>query len=485
MKHFYSFREIREAELRAMEGGETVSSLMERAGAALAAEVERRSDEKDVLFVCGGGNNGGDGFVAARLLLSRGRETAVLCVAEKFSEACRAAKEAYERAGGEVLGRMCRRRFSVAVDCLYGTGLSRPAEGEDAALVGLINAADLVIACDVPTGLTEGGISLGPTVKADVTVTMGLKQALLLADGADVAGEIVSADIFQPQGGAEVWEDNEIAALFPQRRSHSNKGDYGRAAILAGYGSLGAPFMTVGACLKSGAGYTELWLPQDPGSREMFLLQRTVLAAKYPACIVNPYEGEPFSAKAVAFGMGAGVGDRQRETLERLLSEYRAGTLVLDADALNILGKYGTEALKEWKCPVIVTPHIKEFSRLSGMPTSEILSDPVRSARTFAAEYGVTVVLKNNRTVITDGERTAINLTGAPALAKGGSGDVLSGLIAGSAARGLTPFESAVAGCYLLGRAGELASKEMGDYAPDASDILAYLPKAFPRSETV
>lgn len=489
MKYAFSFTQIREADARALrnlaaqtENGGIMSAnpLMERAGACLAeavyaAMVKQGSD--DVLFVCGGGNNGGDGFIAARILLERGIDARALCMAEKFSPDCLAAKNAFK---GEILSRMPRKRYAVVADCLFGTGLNRPPEGENAALIDFINGMGAyVVACDVPSGLGAGGIIQGKAVSADETVCMGLlKQELLLSDGPDCAGKISVADIgIRAEGGAELFEAEDIAALLPKRKSHSNKGSYGRAAILGGYGPLGAPLMAAGGCLKSGAGYTELWIPFSD-SQEKDEMHRTVLSAKYPACIVKFYAGEPFLAQAVAYGMGANVTPLVRETLQTLLTSYECGVLVLDADALNALAAYRMHGLlRQKKCRVIITPHIREFSRLTGKPAEEILSDPVGCARAFSQDYGVVTALKNNRTVITDGERVAINTTGSPALSKGGSGDVLSGLIAGSCARGgISPYEGAVLGCYLLGKAGEAAEAEMGAYAPDAGDIISFLP---------
>ncbi len=493
MRRAYSFEEIRAAEARAIAAGETVSALMERAGLALADAVEAAMDRlhiPEALFVCGGGNNGGDGFTAARILRERGKDASVLCLSRTLSEGCAAAKAKF---GGEVLGRMTRRRYPLAVDCVLGTGISRPPEGDAAVLIDFLCSADYVIACDVPSGLKEGGIAFYKHVKADETVCMGgLKQALLLSDGADLAGKISVAEIGLPlKGGAEVWGREDVRKFFPPKKSHSDKGDYGSVAILSTCNILGAPLLAAGAALKSGAGYTDLYMTSssvpcgDAATIATFQtadeLHRALCAAKYPACRFSFYDGEPVFAGAVAFGMGAGVGETTRTILEELFTTYRSGTLVLDADALNTLAMYGTERLKERECPVVITPHIKEFSRLTGRPTEEILSDPVSAAKAFSREYNVTVVLKNNRTVIAQGDRAAVSTAGSPVLAKGGSGDALAGFLAGTCARGVPPFEGAVVSCYLFGKAGELAAERMGEYAPDASDLIKFLPEAMVR----
>ena len=475
MKYAYSNQQMRRFDEAAIAAGTPALMLMERAGRALAQAVSEachRLGAGDALFVCGGGNNGGDGFVAARILHEAGEEVAVLCLAQKFSPDCAAVKAQYK---GELLGRIPRRRYALIVDCLFGTGLARPVEGESAALVDFINGSGAyVIACDLPSGLMEGGIAGETCVRADETVTMGqLKQALLLSDGADVAGKISVADIGIPavENGAEVWENADVKAFFPRRRSNTHKGSYGTACILAGGAYSGAAFLAAGACLKSGAGYTKLCV-----SGELY----PHAIGKLPAAVLREYkaiDGDILGADALAVGMGSGVSEQLYVYIAELLTNY-TGTLVLDADALNTISAYGTEVLSKRACRVVLTPHPKEFSRLAECSVKEVLADPVGMAKEFAARFGVTVLLKNNRSVITDGVRVAVNPTGSPSLAKGGSGDVLSGLLVGTCARGVQPFEAACVASYLLGRAGELAAREMGEYAPDPSDTIAFLAAA-------
>ena len=475
MKYAFSNEQMRRADAAAIAAGTPALELMERAGQALARVVSTAMQKKgaaDALFVCGGGNNGGDGFVAARILHEAGEDVSVLCLAGHFSPDCAAVRERYR---GEVLGRIPRRRYGVVVDCLFGTGLSRPIEGENAALVDFINGCGAyVIACDLPSGLSESGIAPAVCVHADETLSMGqLKQALLLADGADVAGSVTATDIGIPalERGAEVWEAADVKKLFPVRRSNSHKGSYGAACILAGGAYSGAAFLAAGACLKSGAGYTKLCVTE-----RLF----PYAVGKLPAVVLKEFkaiDGDILAADCIAAGMGTGVSERLYVHIAELLGAY-TGTLVLDADALNTIAAYGAEVLDKKSCKVIVTPHPKEFARLVGKEVSEVLADAVNEAKAFAQRRGVVVVLKNNRSVITDGERVAINPTGSPALAKGGSGDVLSGLLAGTCARGVAPFDAACAASWLLGRAGEIAGGRMGEYAPDPSDIIGFLPDA-------
>lgn len=474
MKYSYSYLQMREADEAAVRKAGALT-LMERAGKALADIVERamaRLNVDDVLFVCGGGNNGGDGFVAARLLMQRGKCAEALCLAEKFSESCAAQKERFE---GTIYGRIPRRRYGLIVDCVLGTGLSCAPEGNAAELIEFINrSGGYVISADLPSGLAENGIALTPCVIADETVCMGLmKNSLLMSDGADVAGRITVAPIgIEAQGnGAIVLEDRDVAAYFPRRKSNAHKGMFGSACILAPYAKFtGAPFLSAEACLRSGVGYTQFVVGEE-------LYPEAV--GKCPSCVLQKFDGigEILSCSCIAVGMGAGVSEALYRLMTELLQSY-CGTLVIDADGLNTLAKYGVGALKDKRCRVIVTPHPKEFGRLVGKEAEEIVRDAVAQAEAFATEYGVTVILKNNRSVITDGKRTAINPTGSPSLSKGGSGDVLTGFLAGTCARGVDCFAAACVASYLLGRAGELISREIGEYASCASDLISYLPKA-------
>ena len=470
MKYCYTNQQMRAADAAAIAGGTPAGVLMERAGKALADAVERAMERtgETPLFVCGGGNNGGDGFVAARILRERGREVQVLCLAGAFSAEAALARQAYP---GELLRRIPRRRYALLVDCVLGTGISRAPEGEARALIEFINSCGgYVVSADIPSGLGENGVAYSPCVAARETVCMGqLKACLLLEDGADAAGEISVADIGIPAGGGmEVWEADDVRPFFPPKKRNTNKGDYGSAAVESGDPAFpGAAFLAAGACLKSGVGYTK-WM-----AGEAFY---PLCVGKLPAAVLCRTEEVP-SCNCLALGMGAGAGEALYARICALLHGYR-GTLVLDADALNALARCGADVLKQKECAVILTPHLKEFSRLTGCTVEELRPRLAETARGFAEEYGVTLLLKGCRSLITDGARTAVNVTGSPAQARGGSGDVLAGFLAGTVGRGVPPFEACCAAAYLCGKAGELAAAEMGEYAPDASDLIAYLPRA-------
>ena len=272
-----------------------------------------------------------------------------------------------------------------------------------------------------------------------------------------------------PCEDAVVWEERDVKVFFPARPSDAHKGTFGKACILTYGARVGAAMLSADACLRSGAGYTTLRVLEE---------LRPYVATALPACIVEGFtalDAEILSQDALAFGMGSGVSEELYDVIKKLLNNYR-GILVLDADALNALSKYGLKPLKKKSCKVILTPHLKEFSRLCGKTVKEVIDGGEALAKAFAKEYGVTLVLKSHHTIVTDGEHTVINTTGSPALAKAGSGDVLSGLMVGTCARGLSPFDAACVSCFVFGRAGELAEQEFGQYSPTSCDVISLLP---------
>lgn len=464
-------------------------TLMERAGAGVAAQVETllSSPEDGVLVVCGGGNNGGDGFVAARLLAEKGIDVQALCLAEHFSADCAAVKEKYK---GEILHDFPVRHYAVIVDCIFGTGLSRTVGGREKELIGFINrSGSFVLSVDIPSGLNgDNGCVMGDCVCADRTVTIGeYKNGLFLNDGIDRCGEVVRIEIGIDSALTEedcvyLTEEEDIRSLLPKRKRNSNKGTYGRASILAGSTAYsGAPLLTASAALRAGAGYTQLCVCEELFHAFLGRLPEVILTA-FPGKERLSYDEESLNgvlkSDCIAVGPGCGVSEELYRCIVYLLKNY-SGKLVLDADALNALSRFGIEVLAEKKCEVLLTPHVKEFSRLIGLSVSEVQADPVACARSFAARYGVNVLLKSAVSVITDGKRGLLQTRGSACLAKGGSGDVLTGIIAGLAAQGLNLFDSAQAGSFLLGVSAELCEAELGVHGVIASDVVACLPRAW------
>lgn len=281
--------------------------------------------------------------------------------------------------------------------------------------------------------------------------------------------------------------DKQIVWTFlPKRKRDSHKGTYGKAAIVAGsLDYTGAAYLAAAACLRSGAGYTALFIPK--GILPYYILKAPEALLRV-ICDGDKYAFD--SAKlqellcydSVAYGMGMGVSEAVCRGAEWLLRHYE-GRLILDADGLNSLAEYrkgGYESLfLHKKCDVLLTPHCKEFSRLTGLSTADVIKDGENVARSWAQKYKTSVLLKNYESIITDGECVFINRSGNSGQAKGGSGDVLSGVLAGLSAMGAKSIEAGVCGAFLTGLAADFAAKDIGEYSLTASDLISYLGRAF------
>ena len=500
MRYVLTTEQMREADTFTTQGlGVPTLELMERAGAALKREAERLAPTGRILVVCGGGNNGGDGFVCGRLLLASGREVDGVFVGKKRTHECAVNLSEFMLNNGKVFDQIPDGEYALVVDCLFGTGYRYREDERTATAIRKINTLKKrgakVLSADIPSGLCgNSGIAKGEAVDADCTLCLGeIKAGTVLADGLDYAGEIVRADIgivlpafdAEGHGYARLVEEEEVAQHIPRRRRNSHKGNYGRATVVAGSEKYtGAAYLSAAAAVRSGAGYTTLLLPSA-----LFPL----FALKIPEALLKTTNdggrylfNEEILAEipkgAVAYGMGMDLSEEVAKGAEYLLAHHE-GTLILDADALNSLAVYRRECLSELfqnaSCEVVLTPHPREFARLIDRPCEEVLQNALPLAQAYAKAWGATVLLKGAATILTDGKRTLINTSGTAGQAKGGSGDVLSGVIAGLCASALNGFDGAVCAAYLCGKAAELATADLGEYSLTASDVIAYLGKAF------
>ncbi|MBQ8374669.1 MAG: NAD(P)H-hydrate dehydratase [Clostridia bacterium] len=500
MKYVLTNAQMREADKFTIEHlGVPALELMERAGNALFEAAVSLAPTGKILCVMGGGNNGGDGFVCGRLLLLSGREVDGVLIAKKRSHECELNLSEFVMNGGKLHEEIPENDYALVVDCLFGTGYTPREDERVETAIRRINALKKrgakILSADIPSGVCgDNGCAYYGAVDADVTLCIGeIKAGAVLGDGLDHSGDILRADIgimlpdfdCEGNGYAHLLEDSEIGALLPRRKRNTHKGSYGRASVIAG--SLqytGAAYLSTAAALRSGAGYTALYAPK--GVLPYFML-------KVPEALLVPLcEGEQMRFDeevlssvpqgAAAYGMGLGVSEEVARGAEYLMENHQ-GTLVLDADALNSLAEYRAEELEtifqKKGCEVVITPHPREFARLTKREVKEVLENGISLAKEFAARHGVTVLLKGASTIVTDGVRTAISATGTAGQAKGGSGDVLSGVIAGLCASALQGFDGACAGAYLCGRAAELATREIGEYSLAATDVIAYLGRAF------
>lgn len=473
MDRLLTVAEMRAADKYTIENLKVPSGeLMRRAGRALAEEISRLPNSKvaHILFVCGNGNNGGDGYVAAEILRAEGYDVSVFAFGGDLSHDCAREKARYfgeytEEISGDII-----------VDCIFGTGLTREVSGRFAEDIKKINSSGaFVVSADIPSGLDgDNGKALGCAVRANLTVAIAeLKVGFYLGDAMDFCGKTVRRDIgitCPDDNYIALYGDVDVAKFFPKRRRNSHKGTYGSACLAVGSKKYtGAAALAVSAALQSGCGYVKVASENEV---------KNLLVLKYPQAIYC--EKADLNCTAIAIGSGRGVSEELYAQICELLHCY-GGKLIIDADGLNALSKYGAKALKGAKCGVLLTPHYKEFSRLTQLGVDEIESNPVELCKKFAAEYNVCVLLKGACSVISDGRRTVVNARGTTALSKGGSGDILTGFICGTAARGLNLFDSAVASAYVLGVSAEISSEEKTDYCATARDIIKNLPFAVRR----
>ncbi|MBN1543683.1 NAD(P)H-hydrate dehydratase [candidate division KSB1 bacterium] len=482
-------------------------ALMENAGrgtAAIILEMFSAASGKIAIF-CGPGNNGGDGFVIARHLLNAGLEVCTYLVAkpEKISGDARINLDILQKMGHSVqtiaaTTDLPAQRPDLVIDALLGTGVRGALRGLFASTVEHINRWDTaVLAVDLPTGIdADSGVAAGPAVRADVTATMALKKrGLLFSPGSDFAGEVVVVDIGMPTSVMEiqspaVWELDEstIRSLLPHRSRDAHKNRCGTVAVIAGsVGFSGAAILASEAVLRSGAGLVYLCTPQS---------LNTIFETRLTEVITCPVDdaeqgflhsscfpeirAQVEKQNAVALGPGLGQNAETGELVTQLFFSLSL-PMVVDADGLNLAARH-LRALIGYAGEMILTPHPGEFSRLIDKPVDEFLPARIDVVRRTAMEWKKTVVLKGGPTVIgaPDG-RIFINPTGNPGMATAGSGDVLTGLLAGLLAQGLSAPDAACAGVYIHGLAGDIAAENKSEWGMIAGDILAAIPDSYKR----
>ncbi|MDO5402289.1 MAG: NAD(P)H-hydrate dehydratase [Eubacteriales bacterium] len=462
--------------------------LMERAALAVSQEIIKEYADKRILCVCGAGNNGADGLAVARQLSEAGVNVSVLLAAGEDKEGSREyeiQKNIIDKLGIKVIPKYIPDTFDMVVDALFGIGLSRDVTGAYAQLIQEINEDMVkVIAVDIPSGINaSSGAVMNVAVKAVKTVTFGyLKLGLVLYPGAEYAGNVVTSDIgFVKMSVGAIKNpaftyNNEDLKMLPLRAAYGNKGTFGKVLAVAGSRSMaGAAVFSGLAAYRCGCGLVKLLTHE---------VNHDIIATLLPEALMSLYTDTPAKeqilsecrwASCIILGPGLAA-DETAVMLTKTVLEYGSVPVILDADGLN------AAAANEWSGygvgkQVIVTPHIGEMARLMGRTVSEIKENPVKTAKEYAKKEGVVCVLKDARTIVTDGERIYINTSGSDALATGGSGDALTGVIAAMITLGMPLFEAAAMGCFIHGRAGEAAGRELGNSAVLARDIADYAGK--------
>lgn len=476
--------------------------LMEKAAMQVADAVLLQAKKEDkIIAVCGAGNNGGDGIAAARILKEAGLNVSVLFAGEE-DRATKQTKKQLEIGSNLELSiindtkpfnKVELSEYTIIIDAVFGIGLSKPITGKYESLIKNINEARArVFSVDVPSGISaDTGAVMGTAVKADVTVTFGYtKLGLILYPGADYAGKVITADIGFPKKAEESVNlhtfvyDREDKKRLPPRMPYSNKGTYGKVLVIAGSKNMaGAAYFAAKSAYLCGAGLVKILTCEE---------NRTILQNLLPEALLTTYSGENIEdawflkelswATTIVIGPGISEQGAAEKMVDLVLLNSTVPT-VMDADALNLLAKKDEFYRIFQKDHFIITPHLKEMSRLVSCEVRDIICDIPGFTRNLSKDKRFVLVLKDARTFVVKDNKTYVNTTGNSGMAAGGSGDILSGMTAGLLAQGMDVFEAAKLSVYLHGCCGDEAAADYGEYAMTAQDIIEKL-KAVVRVES-
>lgn len=476
--------------------------LMERAALETARMIISRYG-KDIYVgvMAGNGNNGGDGIAIARILCEEGIRAEINLVGEakKLTPETKTQLEIAQKLKIPIHYGVEHTLYDVIVDAVFGIGLTRNIEGKFRKAIEAINSsAAKVVAVDIPSGVnTDDGSIMGCAVKADMTVTYAYRKiGMMLYPGASCAGEIVCVPIGIPKEllaskrtGVVTFTEPHTDLRLPDRNPSGNKGTFGKVLLIAGSKSMGgACQLSALSAYRIGAGMVRVFTADE---------NRESLLRKMPEVIISTYKDDGLYqlsneeitalmegiewADVIAVGPGLSVSDKARKILEIVLVK-NTKPMVIDADALNLLAKndallrYFEFSRKKTDYEVVMTPHLGEFARLMKYQVAEIKKDILACCKTFTKKYDVSLVCKDARTVIAKrGKLTYINSSGNDGMATAGSGDVLTGIIAGLLAQKPGGFEAAVMGTYAHGLAGDIARRTASSYYIMAQDIIQSL----------
>ncbi|MBR3894450.1 MAG: NAD(P)H-hydrate dehydratase [Clostridia bacterium] len=440
-------------------------------------------------IVCGSGNNAGDGFALALLLNEANIDCALFLLFDDFSPDAAYYYGKCKKTGIETRVFSQEESFddyAEIVDCIFGTGFRGDADGIAADAIRAINqSGKTVISVDINSGLNDNNGLSSLCVKSDLTVSIGFfKYGHFLNQAKDVMKRKVNVDVGIALCGdcSHLCEAADFASVLKPRLQASHKGVYGYVSLLGGCESYsGAVKLANMSCaaLRAGCGVSQLIVPQSiVNSVAPYLLESTLATISDDGNFDSSALDRILSnQKALAIGMGWGRAEYNEQILCHVLQNYEI-PLVIDADGLNTLAEMNLSVLKETKCRVILTPHLKEMERLCKRPMREIAADPVGCARSFAKEYGVILLLKGPTTVVSDGTVTYLVDRGCAGMATAGSGDVLSGILAGLLGWADCDALTAACGAYIAGFAGELAEKSVNSISMIASDTVAHIGEA-------
>ena len=474
--------------------------LMENAGHAVCDVVRREFGAKNrrITVMCGGGNNGGDGFVAARLLHAGGADVRVALLVDEgdVRGAAHVNLCAARLAGVPVrrissIGELTIENSSeLIIDAIFGTGLSRAPEGLYAGAINLVNEADVhVLAVDIPSGVNgDTGAAVGAAIRADCTVTFGLpKRGNLPHPGRELCGRLYVSRISFPRDITGSTGDvvTQELALLPVRPLESHKRMFGDVLFVAGSRTyLGAPYLAAMSFLRSGGGYARLATPASlvptlaANAAEVVMIPlRETEDGTIAASNLDVLRSLCDTVDMIVVGPGVSLNPETQQLVRELVSCASVPTVV-DGDGLSAVA-YDPNCVRERSGPTILTPHVGEMGRLLRATVAEVQGDRVEAVRRAAAEFRAVVLLKGASTLV--GEATgpvSVNLSGNPGMATAGCGDVLDGVIAAMYGAGLPPRNAAVVGAFVHGVAGDLAADRMGEDGMVARDVMEHMPAA-------
>lgn len=458
--------------------------LMERAALEVVRCMEEEQlDFRKVLVICGSGNNGGDGYAIARLLHLKGHDVTIFFAGNSQKRSEENAQQAKIAAHYEipVITNLGTEEYSVIIDALFGTGLKREVTGHYREVLCSVNQmAGKKVAVDLPSGIHDTtGARMGIAFCADLTVAIAFpKRGLFLQEGNVCAGKIltgdigISSEIFSEGTVTFGYEKQDLFLGFPKRKKNSHKGSYGKVLMIAGSkGMSGAAYLSAKAAYAVGAGLVQIYTHEE---------NRVILQQLLPEAIITTYDTfdseqlEKLIQWADLIGIGCGLG--KSDTAERVMQYTLKRALVpcvVDADGINILSKH-MEWIEETNALIVLTPHMKEMSRMLQCSVKELIEQRMEKLHAFVERYKVVCVLKDARTLVAkEHQNTYLNLSGNAAMAKAGSGDVLAGVIVGILAQQCEPYTSACLGVFLHGLAGDMARDKKGAYSVLASDLVA------------
>lgn len=465
-------------------------SLVERAAGAVFDNFDFLS-YRNPAVICGGGNNGADGLALALIMKKSGINVRVITVGESKSDECRFFRRKCDDVG------IAAQQFSsdtdisgydLIVDCIFGTGFRSSAGGDALDAIRMINRAHEkgtnVVSVDIPSGISGDNGLGGEFVHADTTFSIGtLKSGYFLGNGKDAVGRLKNLDIGIPIVGEKyrLCGEDDFTSVIRKRPNLCNKGNFGYITLLGGctdYTGAIKLSANAAAAMRAGCGVCRVAIPRSTVSLIAPCLTEATISTLCDDGGEMLFDRSGIDralshTSAAGVGMGWGQGGSRGEILSYIITNYDK-PLLIDADGLNILSQIGVDILKNRHGATVLTPHPKEFERLSGISTEEVLSDPIGHAKNFAAKFGVILLLKGPTTVITDGSQLLLIDRGCPGMATAGSGDVLSGII--TALLGYSaenPLITVACGAWITGRAGEIAEIRTNPVSMIASDTVS------------